>query len=74
MKLQWSETSIRDLVAIRRYIAEDKPVAAKERIEFIERDLKVSPLTATKYLEALTSGGFLQKQKVGRSTPTSISH
>ena len=49
-------------------------MAAKERIEFIERDLKVSPLTATKYLEALTSGGFLQKQKVGRSTPTSISH
>ena len=29
MKLQLSETSVRDLVAIRRYIAEDKPMAAK---------------------------------------------
>jgi plasmid stabilization system protein ParE len=29
MKLQWSETSVRDLITIRRYIAEDKPVAAK---------------------------------------------
>ncbi|MFN2366688.1 MAG: type II toxin-antitoxin system RelE/ParE family toxin [Desulfurivibrionaceae bacterium] len=29
MKLQWSETAVRDLIAIRRYIAEDKPVAAK---------------------------------------------
>lgn len=37
------------------------------KIEFIERDLKVSRLTATKYLEALTTGGFLQKQKIGRS-------
>jgi Fic family protein len=37
------------------------------KIEFVERDLKVSRLTATKYLEALTAGGFLQKQKRGRS-------
>jgi len=37
------------------------------KIEFIERDLKVSRLTATKYLEALTAGGFLKKQKIGRS-------
>lgn len=37
------------------------------KIEFIERDLNVSRLTATKYLEALTAGGFLQKQKIGRS-------
>jgi Fic family protein len=37
------------------------------KIEFIERDLKVSRLTATKYLDALTSGGFLVKQKIGRS-------
>ncbi|MBF0495821.1 MAG: Fic family protein [Deltaproteobacteria bacterium] len=37
------------------------------KIEFIERDLKVSRLTATKYLEALTSGGFLSKRKIGRS-------
>jgi toxin ParE1/3/4 len=29
MKLQWSETAVRDLITIRRYIAEDKPVAAK---------------------------------------------
>lgn len=37
------------------------------KIEFIERDLQVSRLTATKYLEALTEGGFLQKQRIGRS-------
>ncbi|QSB00449.1 Fic family protein [Methylomonas sp. EFPC1] len=37
------------------------------KIEFIERDLNVSRLTATKYLDALAQGGFLLKQKVGRS-------
>ena len=38
------------------------------KIEFVERDLKVSRLTATRYLEALTKGGFLEKKKVGRSS------
>jgi Fic family protein len=37
------------------------------KIEFIQNDLKVSRLTATKYLDALTEGGFLRKHKVGRS-------
>jgi cell filamentation protein, protein adenylyltransferase len=37
------------------------------KIQLIERDLKVSRLTATKYLDALTEAGFLEKQKVGRS-------
>lgn len=37
------------------------------KIEFIERDLRVSRLTATKYLDALASGGFLQKHKRGRT-------
>jgi Fic family protein len=37
------------------------------KIEFIERDLGVSRLTASKYLEALTATGFLHKQKVGRT-------
>ncbi len=36
------------------------------KIEFVQRDLKVSRLTATKYLEALTEGGFVQKHKIGR--------
>ena len=36
------------------------------KIEFVQRDLQVSRLTATKYLEALTEGGFVQKQKTGR--------
>lgn len=36
------------------------------KIEFIQRDLGVSRITATKYLEALTEGGFVQKQKIGR--------
>jgi Fic family protein len=37
------------------------------KIEFIQSDLKVSRLTATKYLDALTKKGFLEKQKIGRS-------
>lgn len=37
------------------------------KIEFIQRDLNVSRLTATKYMDALAAGGFVQKQKVGRS-------
>lgn len=36
------------------------------RIEYIERDLQVSRITAAKYLDALTEGGFLKKQKIGR--------
>lgn len=36
------------------------------KIEFVQRDLQVSRITATKYLEALTAGGFVQKQKLGR--------
>lgn len=37
------------------------------KIEFIQDDLNVSRLTATKYLEALTADGFLHKRKIGRS-------
>ncbi len=37
------------------------------KIEFIERDLGVSRLTASKYLDALDAGGFVQKNKIGRS-------
>lgn len=37
------------------------------KIAFIERDLKVSRLTATKYLDALAEQGFLKKQKIGRA-------
>ena len=36
------------------------------KIEFVQRDLSVSRLTATKYLDALTAAGFLRKQKIGR--------
>ncbi len=36
------------------------------KIEFIQRDLQVSRLTASKYLDELTAGGFLEKHKVGR--------
>jgi len=36
------------------------------KIEFVQRDLQVSRITATKYLEALAAGGFVQKQKLGR--------
>lgn len=36
------------------------------KIEFVQRDLQVSRITATKYLDALVEGGFVQKQKIGR--------
>lgn len=38
------------------------------RIEFIQRDLEVSRLTATRHLDALTQDGFLCKRKIGRSS------
>ena len=37
------------------------------KIEFVQRDLQVSRITATKYLDALVEDGFLAKQKSGRS-------
>lgn len=37
------------------------------KIEFIQRELDVSRLTATSYLDQLVMGGFLRKHKVGRS-------
>jgi Fic family protein len=37
------------------------------KIEFVQNDLKVSRLTATKYMDALAEEGFVLKQKVGRS-------
>lgn len=38
------------------------------KIEFVQHDLKVSRLTATKYLESLAAGGFLHKRKIGRTS------
>jgi Fic family protein len=37
------------------------------KIQFVEKDLDVSRLTAAKYLDALTADGFLVKRRVGRS-------
>ena len=37
------------------------------KIEYIQQDLNVSRLTATKYLEALAANGFVAKRKVGRT-------
>lgn len=37
------------------------------KIDFLQQDLGVSRLTATKYLDALAATGFVQKQKFGRS-------
>ena len=37
------------------------------KAEYIERDLKVTRLTAIKYLDKLSDAGYLKKQKVGRS-------
>ncbi|MBI4979684.1 MAG: Fic family protein [Spirochaetes bacterium] len=36
------------------------------KIEFIEKDLNVSRITATKYLETLVNDGYLEKRKYGR--------
>jgi Fic family protein len=36
------------------------------RIDFVQHDLKVSRLTATKYLDKLAEGGFVVKQRIGR--------
>lgn len=36
------------------------------KIDFVQQDLKVSRLTATRYLDSLAEGGFLDKQKIGR--------
>jgi cell filamentation protein, protein adenylyltransferase len=37
------------------------------KIDFIIRDLNVSRLTATKYLDILSADGLLEKKKIGRS-------
>ena len=37
------------------------------KIEFVVKDLEVTRLTATKYLDQLVERGFLEKQKIGRS-------
>lgn len=36
------------------------------KIEIVMRDLGVSRLTATRYLEELTAAGFLRKQRIGK--------
>lgn len=38
------------------------------KIQFVEHDLGVSRLTATKYLDALAADGVLRKMKVGRAS------
>jgi len=37
------------------------------KIEYLQRDLGVKRLTASRYLDALVDGGILKKQKVGRT-------
>ncbi|MBL9179337.1 MAG: Fic family protein [Verrucomicrobiaceae bacterium] len=37
------------------------------KIEFVERELSVSRITAAKYLDQLTAAGFVTKRKVGRT-------
>ena len=37
------------------------------KIEFVQQELGVSRVTATKYLDALADGGFVRKHRVGRS-------
>lgn len=37
------------------------------KIEFVQRELGVSRLTATSYLDQLVAGGFVRKHRIGRS-------
>jgi Fic family protein len=37
------------------------------KIEFVERDLDVSRVTAMKYLDQLTKSGIVRKQKLGKT-------
>jgi len=37
------------------------------KIEFVERDLGISRITAAKHLDALARHGFVEKQKIGRT-------
>jgi Fic family protein len=37
------------------------------KIEFVERELDVSRITATKYLDQLTASGIVRKQKMGKT-------
>ncbi len=37
------------------------------KIEFVERELNVSRITAMKYLDRLTQAGFVRKQKMGKT-------
>jgi Fic family protein len=53
-----------------RYIVESKPDYYRllhTKIEFIERDLNVKRITATKYLDALVGDNLLKKEKLGRT-------
>jgi Fic family protein len=37
------------------------------KIEFVEKDLGVSRITAAKHLDALVAAGYLEKKKIGRT-------
>ena len=54
MKLQWTETAKNDLISIRRYIAADNAIAAKnwiERLKTKARNIVHSPLAGRKVPE-----------------------
>ena len=38
------------------------------KVAFVENDLNVSRATATRYLEALSKGGILEKHKLGKES------
>ena len=37
------------------------------KIEFVEKDLRVSRITAARYLDTLVTNGFVEKKKIGRT-------
>ncbi len=78
-----TETVLRKASVANRYLGELKGISTTipnqlilinnlffhpyTKIEFIMRDLNVSRITATKYLDALTEDGLLKKGKISRS-------
>ena len=54
-------------IAVRILRFDDAVREIHHRVTFLQRDLDVSRLTATRYLDALARDGVLEKTRVGRN-------
>lgn len=66
-RLASASRALAELRGVAAYLINNLFMHPYTKIEFIERDLGVSRLTASKYLDALAAGGFVEKHKMGRS-------